>query len=202
MSAVPAARFLAEFGAAPVTAAPPEVAEPDADHGARSAAEMEEAFARGVEEGRAAAQAECDAKLEEQRGEFVAELEAARQEWASGAGEQLASSLQAAVGELEARIVETAARILKPFLSARLHAQAVAELQTSLEVLVSADPEVAFRICGPGDVLDAIRERLEGKAVSVTYEPNDECDVRIVAGPTTVETRLEDWMARLEEAVP
>ncbi len=51
MSAVPAARFLAEFGAEAVAAAPPG-AEPDASRSACTAAELEEAFARGVEEGR------------------------------------------------------------------------------------------------------------------------------------------------------
>jgi hypothetical protein len=200
MSAVPAARFLAEFGAEAVAAAPPG-AEPDANRSACTPAELEEAFARGVEEGQAAARAECDVQLEEQRGQFAAELEAARQEWVTGACEQLAGSLLAAVSEFEVRIAETVARILKPFVTAQVHTQAVAELRASLDVLVSADPGVTLNVSGPEGILDAVREHLDGKAMTVTYEPSDGCDARIVAGQATLETRLEDWMAKLEEAM-
>ena len=50
------------------------------------------------------------------------------------------------------------------------------------------------------DVLDALREQLSGKTTAVTYTPSDDCDVRIVAGQATLETRLKDWMAKLDEA--
>jgi len=203
MSAVPAARFLVEFGADGGIGAPRAGGvEPEAQASPCAAAELEEAFARGVEEGKAAAQAECEAKLEEQRGQFVAELAEARQEWATGTGEQLASRLLEAVGEFEVRVCEAVARILKPFLAAQLHAQAVAELRANLDVLVSADPGVDLNVSGPDDILEAVRAQLDGKTMAVTYEPSSDCDARIVAGQATLETRLGDWMAKLEEAVP
>ena len=59
-----------------------------------------------------------------------------------------------------------------------------------------------FHISGPADVLDAVRERLAGKPVAVTYTTSADCDVRIVAGQATLETRLGDWLAQLNEAVP
>jgi hypothetical protein len=200
MSAVPAVYFLTEFGA-DGEAAQPGGGEPQTPAGP-SAAEVEEAFARGIQEGTAAIRAECDARLEEQRVQFVAELAAARQEWATDTGQQLAERALAAVAEFEMHVCDAMARILKPFISAKLHAQALAELRASLDALVSADPEIALSISGPDDILDVLRGQLEGKTMPVNYQSSADCDVRIVAGPTTLETRIGEWMAKLDEAVP
>ncbi|NJO34038.1 MAG: hypothetical protein HC869_13745 [Rhodospirillales bacterium] len=97
-------------------------------------------------------------------------------------------------------MAETTARILKPFLATELHRQAVAELQVSLGTLMAADQGISLDISGPADVLEALRQQLSGKAVRVTYTPSDDCDVRIVAGPATLETCLKSWMAKLDEA--
>jgi hypothetical protein len=113
----------------------------------------------------------------------------------------LANRLQAALAELEGRLAQTTARILKPFLEAELHRQAVAELQASLNVLVSTEPGVCLQISGPADVLEALNAQLAGKAVNVTYTTNDSCDVKIVAGQATLETRLKSWMDKLQEAM-
>lgn len=202
MSAVPAARFLADFGAdgdaGSIRAR--GIASSKDDSGAE-VARLDEAFARGVAEGRAEAQVQFETKLEEQRSEFATRLASERQGWATGTGEDLAKRLLGAVAEVEQRVAETTARILKPFLTEQLHRQAIAELQASLDNLLTSDPDVSLGISGPADVLDALRKRLSGK-MAVTYTPSDDCDVRIVAGQATLETRLKDWMARLAEAVP
>ena len=83
-----------------------------------AAARIDEAFARGIDDGRAAAESEFEIKLEEQRAEFAAQLAAERQEWVAATGEELANRLLAAVQEFESRVAETTARILKPFLAA------------------------------------------------------------------------------------
>jgi len=201
MSAVPAARYLADFGADGATAGEHGRSGEPARNGTGLAAKLEETLARGIETGRAAAQAEFDVELEAQRSLFAQQLAAERQAWATGTGEKLATDLLAGLQELEARIAETVARILKPFVGAQLHRQAVAELQASLDVLVSANPGTGLHISGPEDILQVVREQLAGKTMAVTYAPSDDCDVRIVAGQAMLETRLKDWMAKLEEAV-
>ena len=103
--------------------------------------------------------------------------------------------------EFEGRVAETTARILKPFLAAELHRQAIAELQSSLDMLMATDSGVSLSISGPADVLEALRQQLSGKTATVTYTPSDDCDVRIVAGSAALETRLKDWMAKLDEAM-
>jgi hypothetical protein len=200
MSAVPAARYLADFSTDGDRRSPHAGGRPAEADSAMAAAKVDEAFARGIDDGRAAAESEFEAKLEEQRAEFAEQLATARQEWAAGAGEELANRLLAAVQEFEKRVAETTARILKPFLSVELHRQAVAELQASLGTLMATNQGVSLDISGPADVLEALRQQLSGKVASVTYTPSDDCDVRIVAGPATLETCLKTWMTKLDEA--
>ncbi len=97
-------------------------------------------------------------------------------------------------------MAETTARILKPFVAAEFHRQAIAELRASLDALLATDSGVSLDISGPADVLEVLRQHLSGKTATVTYTPSDDCDVRIVAGQATLETRLKDWMAKLDEA--
>ena len=61
----------------------------------------------------------------------------------------------------------------------------------------------ACSITGPEDVLEALRKQLGRQDRRRDYRRRARtCDVRIVAGQATLETRLEDWMAKLEEATP
>ena len=139
MIAVPAARYLADFGADGDARAPHAGGAPVKNDSVAAAARIDEAFARGIDDGRAAAESEFETKLEEQRAEFAAQLAAERQEWAAGTGEELANRLLAAVQEFESRVAETTARILKPFLAVELRRQAIEELQSSLDMLMATN---------------------------------------------------------------
>jgi hypothetical protein len=200
MSAVPAARYLADFGVGASVAGAQRGSGEAADH-VDTAASQDQAFARGVEAGRAAACAEFEAKLAEQRNLATRHLAAERQAWAGGIGKKLASGLLVGLQDLEARIADSVARILKPFVAAELHAQAIAELKAGLDALVSTDQGGGIQVSGPADVLEVMQGRLAGKNVAVAFTPSEDCDVRIVAGQATLETRLGEWMAKLDETV-
>jgi hypothetical protein len=200
MNAVPAARYLADFGTG-AEGAPLRAGGAGPPKGDNQAAKLEEAFARGLEKGRAEAGSEYEAKLEEQRSQSAEELAAARAEWAASVGEELGNRLGTTLGEFESRVAETTARILKPFLGQAMHRQAVAELRANIETLLAADAGAVIAISGPADVLDALQRQLSGRATNVTYTPSDDCDVCIVAGQATLETQLKGWLAKLDEAV-
>jgi hypothetical protein len=102
--------------------------------------------------------------------------------------------------EFEMRVAETTARVLKPFLAAEIHRQAIAELQANLDALLTTDSGVNLSITGPADVLENLRQHLADRKVTATFTPADTCDVRVVAGAATLETQLKSWMAELEEA--
>jgi hypothetical protein len=194
MSAVPVASYLTEFGR-----------DGEAPLGRRNAddasARIDAAHADGFESGKAAAMAALEARLEEQRASFARQLASERQAWVVEEAEKLAQRLSAGLGELEARIAETTARVLEPFLSAELRRQVVAALRADLEALLTQEPGISISVTGPEDLLQALREQLSGKACSATYLPSGEPDVRIAAGQTILETRLGAWAAKIGEAV-
>ncbi len=200
MSAVPAARYLTEFGVEGTTGA----TRPGDASGSPEAAlrhKLDEAFARGVEAGRVAAREEADAKLSGQQVLFAKRLELERQKWAIGTGDKLANKLTKGLRDLEARIADSAARVLRPFVEAELHRQSIAELRSSLGALVATEAGVNLHISGPADVLDVLRTQLKDKNPPAVFEVTEEPDVRIVAGQAVLETHLKDWMGKVEEAM-
>ena len=193
MTAIPLARFLVDFGTDGDRAADGVRAEASA--GVRAA----ESHARGFAEGKAAAEAEFAAKLEAQHQDFERRLAMARQCWAAAEGNALGEALLHAVSELETRLAETTARILRPFLETKIREAAVAELVATIEAILTRDKAAQVEITGRDDLLDVVRARLAGK-VQATYASSEAGDIRVTIDQTVLETRLGAWMAAIEEA--
>jgi len=197
MTAVSAARFLEDFGAAKgaanaaVSRDVPVAKDPTA-----------EAFAKGVEAGRAVAQEEHEAKLASQQTLFAKRIDLERQKWIVGVAAKFTDTLTTGMRDMEMRIVDTAARILRPFVEAELHAKVIAELQANLAALLAAEPGVQLHVKGPANILAVLEKQLGNKQPPATFETTDDVDVRIAAGQATLETRLGEWLSKLKEAMP
>lgn len=194
MTAIPLARFLVEFGI-------------DGDRhedGTRSEAaskvKLAESHTRGYAEGRAAAETEFAARLDAQQQDFVQRLAAARREWSEAEGAVLSDALVGAVNELEARLAETTARILQPFLEAEIRRAAIAELVTAVEAILVRDKAARIEITGPDDLLAIVRDRLPD-SVPATFASGQAADIRVIIDQTVLETRLGAWVSAIREAV-
>jgi len=201
MSAVPASAYLVDFGADPELGANPAFALLPRIATSADAARLEQARADGFESGRAAGEVALDARLAEQRAAFERQLAAERKAWACQEGEVLAQRLSAGLKEIEAKIADATARVLAPFLTAELRRQAVADLRRDLEILLAKEAGIALSISGPKDLLDALRSQLADGLGAIAYLPNEACDVRVSAGQTVLQTRLEGWVGKIEGAV-
>jgi len=195
MTAAAISRYLPEF----------EVADQRSGWGRSDAAPQsrtaarDAAFQEGLAKGKAAAEAELAQKLAEQKAAHERELASARQAWAGQEADKLAAQLAAGLAGIEARLAETAAHLLEPFLAAQLRRRAVADLADALNVLLVRDPAVAVSVSGAPDLIDALRARLAGKLDHVTFQPGASSELRVAAGQTLIETRLAAWMAAVEE---
>lgn len=204
MSVAPIARYLVELSKDAVT--PNRSRTPSPLGGSESsqnhnpfidpAARVKDAYARGLADGKAEAEAELQARLEEQQRQFEDRLAAERQFWAADQVDRLA----AALAEMQAGIADAAARVLKPFVTTQLRQVAAAELLECLDVLISKDHQIRLHISGPEDLLELIRQRLATKAIVADFVPSPDYEIRIEAGQTILETRLQAWMAKIEEA--
>jgi len=197
VSGVPIANFLVDFGnkdlslelgSPALTPVLPMVEE--VNWGER----LEEARARGFEEGRQAAEAEIETRLAEQKAETEQDIAAARASWCAEAGPQLADQFTNAVREMEDRITGAIERLLRPFLVRAVRIHAVNELRATLEEFVGKNPGIALEISGPEDLLDAVRESLPESLKEVSYAANDAREIQVKAGTALIETRISNWL--------
>lgn len=213
---IPARDVLTEFGSKSVPKEPPadfatkapsrhQPGPVDKKKGAASADKLpsfiEEAYARGLEEGKAAGRAEIDAKLEEQRQYLEKQHELERLTWASREASKLTAQLRDGLGKIAEAVTTQTARILKPFLIEQIRAQAIAELHAVLEVILTKGEGISLKISGPEDLLQLLREKLPSQGIAVEFVPSTGVDLCVTAGQTILETRLAAWMAKFDEVV-
>ncbi len=143
MSALPVAQYLKDLSgeAGRVRGRSSAELAGEAAKGADTVARMAEAYGRGLAEGKAAAKAEFDEKLAQQNKAAEERLAAERERWAAEEGGRLADLIASQLGELEARIGEQVARVLKPVFLAEVQQRAVAELASTL-----AEPHCQRRV--------------------------------------------------------
>jgi hypothetical protein len=201
MSAAPIARYLLELDAGDDARATPASRLSAGRPSTASTAVMAEeaAHAKGFESGKAAAEAQLAGKLEERDAFHRQELSSAREAWTLLESGRLAEQLLKGLDDLEARLAETTARILKPFLAAELYKRAIGDLAESLTAL-RQENAAAISVAGAADLLEGLRARLDGKLDNIAYHPSQACDVRVTVGQTVLETRVGAWMARIEGA--
>lgn len=203
MSGVPVARFLIDFGAKPPPVDVTEAALPELSgfSDAHWAERMEEAYARGIEEGRRTAESDTAVQLAEQQAASEQSIAAAREAWAQEAGSRMAALIGDAVVEMENRLAEAVEHVLRPFLAQAVRDQAISQLRTVLQDLVGNNPGLTLEISGPEDLLDAVRQCLPPSLTTVSFVANDATDVRIKAGSSLLETRIAAWLKTCEGQV-
>lgn len=192
MSVLPAAPFLVDFDAKDlseiVEEAPRQVAT-ELHWGHR----IEEAYARGIEDGRKAAEGEAVTRLEELKAEMEQGLAAAREAWCAEEAPRIAGQITTAIGDMEDRIAQSAERILRPFLAQAVREQAIGELRALLQELLLTSPGITLEISGPEDLLAAARASLSA-SVTVSYVANEARDVQVKAAASIIETRIAAWL--------
>jgi hypothetical protein len=202
--AIPASRFIADLGPKKPAAQPaPEPSKLFNKHETKTnpLERIAEVEAKAFEEGKAAAQEEWSRKLDEQRAYYEKQLSIERLTWASREADRLTEQLSTAVQEVGTRIADTAAELLKPFLTTVGHQRAIGDLVKAIETILMKDEAITLEIAGPEDLLQLLREKLSGKNMALLFTPAEGPEVRVVAGQTILETQLGAWVAKVEEAL-
>jgi hypothetical protein len=201
MTGLPVASYLNELDAGSEWAHGPRALPGRAAGSGKPSADVEarinEAYARGLSEGQAAARSELDARLKEQAAAVETRLAAERRAWVAGECEQIAAALAAGLSDIEERIASRVARVLKPVIAGHVQRRAVEELVQTLEALLTKGDIGRITVSGPEDLLGALRCSLEGKASNVTFAPAATADLRIEADETVLETRIAAWAAAI-----
>lgn len=156
--------------------------------------QIKEAHARGVAEGRAAANAEHAASADAQAALLQQTLASEREAWASEQGARLATLIGAAFEDLERRISDLVGGVLKPVLHDQLRVRAVEELSRSLNGLLSKGDYAKIGISGPADLLERIKEAIAVDHPGLSFVADaGAIDVTVNADETILATRIGTW---------
>jgi hypothetical protein len=86
-------------------------------------------------------------------------------------------------------------------LAAQLRRQAVTELSALVRTIVSRDRGATLVVSGPDDLIAVMRERLADATAEVTFSVSDNPDIQVTLDHTVLQTRLQEWNDRIEEAL-
>ncbi|SRR6266702_1327339 len=158
---------------------------------------LDDAHRRGY----AAGLAEGEAKLAEERVRSAIRLGEERAKWSDQQAVAIVSGFETACREIETNIASSVARILLPFLADAVRDKAIGSLVEQIAALTSSSSVPAFKITGPGELLDLVRTQLgTARRTGIEYEAAETLEVRVVADQTVIETQISAWSERLKEA--
>ena len=107
---------------------------------------------------------------------------------------KLADQISAATVEIEGRIAETVANILRPYLAQEQSKRVIQSLSENLSRILSTESAALLKISGPKSVLNALRDRLSNHSVQVEYSLADGVDVTVEAQQTVIRSQLQAWL--------
>ena len=200
MRAEPIARYLVRFDRDESAPAPPSfmiMPEPTIDPAEIIAVEREAAHAEGYEAGLAAAREEAATAQQKAEAEFDARLQSERTRWTEVEAERMTVALAEGFDVLTRNIAHCAEQVLRPFLDIAMRQKAMADLADTLMRLGEDAPLI--RISGPVDLLDALHAAEALPNRSLDLEVGADVDVKVIAQPTLIETRIGAWVRRLQD---
>jgi hypothetical protein len=159
---------------------------------------LEQGFERGYAAGAAHASADADLRLQNVRVEFDTMLNEERRLWQLQTADKLCDALQSGVEIFGDALEDRVAVLLKPWLAKRLLDKSILALHEAIDRSIGNG--MSIEICGCEPLVGAIRERLGGKAYSVTTRISDEPLLVVRCGDTIFTANFADWSSQLEAA--
>ena len=169
------------------------------------ASRLQDSYQQGVAAGRAQERREIDTQTAELSIDFERRLEDARGGFSKALAEQLADEVRTGIERARLAISTHVATALVPLLRASVTQAAIASFVAELSDLVEITEGVAIDVACPRELVELVREAL-GDAMarrgappgSVRCIPGDVAEVRVKLNDTVIETRLADWLSRLD----
>ncbi|MFN3744309.1 MAG: hypothetical protein ACK4TL_06355 [Hyphomicrobiaceae bacterium] len=166
---------------------------------------LQESYQQGVTAGRALEREAAEAQAAELAVDFERRLEDARSTFSAALADALAAELRAGIESARARLSSHVATVLVPFLRDGLTRAAIDSFVKELGNMIDTTEGLSVEVACPKEIIELLRERL-GEAMaargappgSVRCIPGDAADIRVTLNETVIETRLADWLARLE----
>lgn len=158
-------------------------------------------FHRGFAEAKANTVEHYEALLRDQEAAFEARLAAERQRWADATAAESVRLIQDEIYRCECAIGSQVGRLLMPLIGAQLTQRSVDEIRDLVRRLLTETPESHLRISGPRDLVEAMRAALGENGLHASVQESDALELRVEIDQVVVESRVTEWIERLQEAV-
>jgi hypothetical protein len=169
------------------------------------AIKVQEAYQKGLAAGRALEREATEAQAAELAVDFERQVETVRSTFSAALADNLAAELRTAIEAASARLSAHVATALMPFLRDGITQAATTSFVKELGSMIDTTEGLSVEVACPKDIVDLLRERLaEAMAArgappgSVRCVPGDTADIRVTLNETVIETRLAEWLSRLE----
>jgi len=203
MKPIPIAQYLNRFErAAPTHPSPPKreavllaprILPTREEVESRVEAQVAEAFERGRQQGFAEARDTAAANLERDLADREEHARADRLVFQNEECAKLADRIASGLAEVETRVAESVARILKPYLAQEQAKRVTQSLSENLNRILSGEFGATLKISGPDSILAALRDRLAAREVQVEYCLQPGVDLTVEAQHTVIRTQLQAW---------
>lgn len=164
-------------------------------------AQLEEAYHRGVQEGLDAGKAEAATARALERAELQKRAVIEKLDFQMNEYARLGETLTAGFVEIERRVAQAAARVLKPLLLEAVCGQIVDELTENVARLTRAGGVGLIKVRGPERLLSALKGRIESLAVDVEYVEDEGVEITVGAQATEIRSELASWAKLIEDIV-
>jgi hypothetical protein len=155
---------------------------------------LAEAYHRGVQEGLDAARGEAATSRALERAELQKRAVVERLDFQMNEYARLTETIALGLGEIERRIADNVARILRPFLLVSVTSRAVEDLAANIAKLSSSGHPPLLKISGPEPLLQILKGRAAALAIEIEFTPDTQVEVHVEASHTTIATELGPWI--------
>ena len=180
--------------------APAAAAAPD-----MMAGRLQESYQQGVAAGKAQERQLIETETLELSIDFERRLEDSKRKFSKALAEQLADEMRSGIDRARTTISTHVAAALVPFMRAGVTQAAVGSFVAELSDMVELTEGMAIDVTCPRELAEPLREAL-GEAMakrgappgSVRCIPGDVAEIRVKINDTVIETRLAEWLSRLD----
>jgi flagellar biosynthesis/type III secretory pathway protein FliH len=209
----PLARYLKDFGAAPVAmpvmpsfddeeqdspfsfdAMP---SEPPVDLEAERAA----AHAEGFEQGRADVQALWDEERAATAARHAEEIATLRRSLEEQAAARIETGFRSTVDTLAVCLSDQVAQVLAPVLSEVLAEKAIGDLAQMIRTALAASPAATLTVHGPLSLFDLLQQALGEEAPQLRHVETPDLDLSVDIDEAVLVTRMSAWAASLKKVL-
>ena len=155
---------------------------------------LAEAYHRGVQEGLDAGRGEAATARALERADLQKRAVVERLDFQMNEYGKLSEAISQGIAEVERRIADSVARILRPFLLVAVTSRAVEDLAANLAKLSSSGHPPLLKISGPETLLKVLKSRASALAVEIEFMPDAQVEVKVEASHTTIVTELGPWL--------